>query len=450
NVIYILTSYPDGRPAETALTIVVDGREHALATGPYGLAEFIYIPTEFTARFDVRARDAQGAEGRGTFSFDPDRAAATLLLRADRAVYEVGDTLLAEALLGGTEEIVARTVYLDAVLAEQTIATFSAPVEDGRAVFALDLDGTMIGTLELYAYHVLPGGEIVRGDRTVVVNAPRQVLVAVSADQDEYRPGETAHLELQSDQPAALGIGVVDESVYAIETQPPSFARAYFLLEQELLKQQAPVPGFDLPAMVAAETEIQAAQNVAAQAALSGVSAPGHTLSVRSAPGPGEDAAVQAARARRTVLSNRLGILLALLPLLLSGVVVQGLRPTGVLEQALRRVAVGFLVSCVASPLLILVVGGVMWLLWAVLGVGAPVLVLLGVLGLLGWLVAHGWRQRDARVQLATGLFAAYLALGGMLVILAARGGDLQGTLLALVMLTFLLAVAALATLGQG
>ena len=51
---------------------------------------------------------------------------------------------------------------------------------------------------------------------------------------------------------------------------------------------------------------------------------------------------------------------------------------------------------------------------------------LLAVVVLLIYLAAHGWRRRDARVQLATGLLGSYLALGGLLVHLAARGGDLQ------------------------
>jgi len=94
--------------------------------------------------------------------------------------------------------------------------------------------------------------------------------------------------------------------------------------------------------------------------------------------------------------------------------------------------------------------GGAMWLLWAILGVGAPATILLIVVALLIGLAIHGWRRHDARVQLATGLLAAYLALGGLLVTLAARGGDPPGVLLALISITFLLAVAALATLGQG
>jgi len=104
----------------------------------------------------------------------------------------------------------------------------------------------------------------------------------------------------------------------------------------------------------------------------------------------------------------------------------------------------------VASPLAALVVGGMMWLLWALLGVGAPLAVLAAVVVLLGGLAVHGWLRRDVRTQLATGLLAAYLAFGGLLVMLAARGGELRTALLMLIAAAFLLAVAALATLGQG
>ncbi|MEA3339366.1 MAG: alpha-2-macroglobulin family protein, partial [Chloroflexota bacterium] len=58
--------------------------------------------------------------------------------------------------------------------------------------------------------------------------------------------------------------------------------------------------------------------------------------------------------------------------------------------------------------------------------------------------------RRDTRVQLATGLLAAYVSLGGLLVTLAARGGTPAGLLLALIVVTFLLTVVALVVLGQG
>ncbi len=443
NGIFILTSYPDGRPVATTLTVAVDGAEHTLVTDSYGLAEFRHVPTGPATRLEIHARDAQGAAGDAAFTFESDRAPQTLLLRAEQAAYEVGDTLRAEALVAGVGDAV---VYLDVVRARQTIAALSALAEDGRAVLALDLDGTMVGTLELHAYTLLSDGSVAGDTRLVIVDTPRQVAVALSADRDEYRPGETARLQFQTSlsagQPvqSALGIGVVDESVYALETQSPGFVRAYFILEQELRERS--VPSLDVPALL--DAEVKAAQDVAARAAWAGAQGTSFTLSEKSTAGQRRDLTALVA------LSNRLGLLLALLPLLLSVVVARGLGPSGVLGRALRRVGSGGLALLIASPLLALVVGGAMWLLWAALGVGAPALVLLTVIVLLLGLVVHGWRRRDTRVQLATGLLAAYLVLGGLLVGLAARGGDPAGLLLALVAVAFLLTVAALAVLGQG
>jgi hypothetical protein len=463
NKIFVLTSYPDGQPAETTLSIVVEDTEHTLATGPYGLAEFRYTPGDRSARLDIRAQDGRGAEGSATFSLDAEQAPATLILRTERAVYEVGDTLRAETLAGGMGEATPQAVYLDVVRAGQTIATLSAPITDGRATFALDLDGTMMGTLELHAYSILSDGSTVQDTRLAIVDAPRQVAVAVSTDRADpatYRPGDTAHLQIQTSigsagssqggpVQSALGIGVVDESVTAVETQPPGFAQAYFLLEREALKRRAQVPGLDLVSLVGTEAEetIEAAQDVAARAALAGAQAPSFTLSAQSVAEPKADKAAQAALSR---LSNRLIFLLILLPLALSTIVARGLWPSRVLGRALHRVAVGGLVLLFVSPLVALVVGGGMWLFWAILGVGAPVTILLIVIAALVGLAIHGWRQRDARLQLMTGLLAAYLALGGMLVMLAAQGGDPGGLLLALIAVTFLLTVVAVATLGQG
>lgn len=447
NVIFVLTSYPDGQPAETGLTVTVEGQAHTLATGRYGLAEFRYVPPSRTLQMDIRARDAQGLEGRAVFAFESDRAPQTLLLRVERVAYEVGETLRAEVLTAD-----AGTVYLDVVRTRQTIAALSAPVENGRAVFALDLDGTMVGTLELHAYCVLADGSTVQDTRLVIVDAPRQIAVAIRADRESYRPGDTAHLEFQTtltpstgvqlNAPAALGIAVVDESVYALETQPPGFVRAYFLLERELQARQA--QGLDVPTLLDAQAEMRAAQDKAARAAWAGVQGTAATL-VRSTAAPREDMV-----ARLAPHANRIGVVLVLLPLLLSAVVAQGLRLSGMLKEALRRVAIGTLTLFLASPLVALVGGGAMLLLWLALHTGALVIVLVAVAAIWIGLTIYGWARRDTRLQLATGLLAAYLVLGGLLVILAARGGMPHGVLLALIVAGFLLTVAALAVLGQG
>jgi anti-sigma factor RsiW len=452
NAVFIMTAYPDGQPAQTTLTVEAERRSQTLTTNPYGLAEFRYVPGT-SSQITIRAEGAQGNQGEAAFSFQRDSSSRVILLRTERVAYEVGDTLRAEVLTAGLEES-ARTIYLDVVRSRQTIAALSAPIQDGRAAFALDLDDTMVGTLELHAY-VIAKDAIVRDTRLVIVDTPRQVAVAVSADRQSYRPGETAHLEIQTaltapnqptDQPiqAALGIGVVDESVYALETLPPGFVRAYFLLEQELAERGA--QGLDVPALLDAKEEIRETQDMAARAAWAGVPGTAFSLAETSTARPAGDAA----RVARVALANRIGLALAALPLLLGGVVIQALRLSGTLKRALRRTLIGVLILFIASPVVGLVAGGVLLLLWAVLSIGAPLLILLAIVALLGWLAVHGWHRRDTRAQLVSGLLAAYLILAALLVALAARGGDPVSLVIALVVITFLLALIALATLGQG
>jgi anti-sigma factor RsiW len=449
NLVYIMSAYPNGQPAPTTLTIEAEGETHTLATDPHGLAEFHYVP-DASSQIEIHARDARDNQGDATFIFQRDESPQVILLHTERAAYEVGDTLRAEVLAAGLEDP-AQTVYLDIVRVKQTIATLSTQAQDGRATFALDLDGTMVGTLELHAYTIGANGEFVRDTRLVIVDAPRQVAVAMSADRESYHPGETAHVQVQTvltptDQPvqAALGIGVVDESVYALETRPPDFVRAYFLLEQELTGRG--VQGLDVPTLLDAEEELRTSQDVAARAAWAGVPGTDFSLVETSTAEAERDTALAA----RIILANRVGLVLTTLPLLLGGVVVQGLRLRGVLKPTLRRVGIGTLILFIATPVVAPIVGGAMWLLWLAIGVAAPVMILLVIIALLAWLAVHGWLRRDARAQLAAGLLAAYLALAGLLVFLAARGGDPAGLVTALIVLTFLLALAAVAMLGQG
>ncbi len=447
NTVFVMTSYPDGTPAETTLTVAIAGREYSAVTS-YGLAELRFTPMAGIATLRIAARDAEGAEGREIVTLRADMSASVLLLRAERAAYTVGDTLRLEALLSGD----AQTVYLDVIHARQTAAVLSAPVVDGRATFALDLDNTHVGALELRAYTISPEGALTTDTRLVVVDAPSRVTVDVAADRESYYPSETAQVRIQTNRQvdgslvpvqAALGIAVVDASVYALDTLPPGFARAYFLLEQAMLERRDEA-GLDALALLAAEADARAAQDVAAQAAWAGAPVADFSLRATATATPVDEAA----RARHT-LAGRLALVLAVMPLLVSIIVVRGLAPVGVLGRALRRLGWGLLGAVILAPL---AVGGAMFALLL-----PPALLAVVIVGLLSLLLVllcvaliHGWRRRDTRVQLVAGLLAVYLLLGGILVTLAAQGDGPAGWLLALLVTTFLLLIGALALLGQG
>ena len=78
-------------------------------------------------------------------------------------------------------------------------------------------------------------------------------LVNLTAGQETYKPGDTATLNLQVDGmdgaavQSALGLAIVDESVFALAEQDPGFARLYFMLEAEILTPRYDIHGLSVP-----------------------------------------------------------------------------------------------------------------------------------------------------------------------------------------------------------
>jgi len=255
NILYVLTSYPDGTPAESSLTIdLYDvGQTLQAGTGPYGLAEVRFTPANPYVSLIIQAHDSSGNTAQREFYFEGEYNDESILLRPDRPVYQVGEAMTLTILAsqpGGT-------AYLDIVREGQTVSTRSVEISNGRAEVAVDLTPDLFGTLELHAYKILSWGGITRDTRLVVVENAAGLDLSLATDREVYRPGEQAGLDVQvSDKSnqagvqSALGIAIVDESVFALAEQDPGFAKLYFLLEQEILTPRYDLHGFSIPDLV--------------------------------------------------------------------------------------------------------------------------------------------------------------------------------------------------------
>ena len=276
NILYILTSYPDGSPADVDLEVLLQstGETFRAQSGPYGLAEVRFIPNSPFQPVQINARDQQGASAQKSFNFEGQWAEETVILRPEKPVYKVGETMNLTVL---TTQPVG-TVYLDIVREGQTVSTRTVEVEAGRGEAAIDLTPDLYGTLELHAYKVLHQGTITRDTRLVVVDAATDLTLGIHPDQEVYRPGDSAGLDLQvagsdgNGAQAAIGLAIVDESVFALADQDPGFARLYFLLEEEILKPRIDLHGFSVPQLMidqpAGDPALVRAQEGAAQASL--------------------------------------------------------------------------------------------------------------------------------------------------------------------------------------
>lgn len=182
-------------------------------------------------------------------------ADSALLLRTDRVLAQVGDTITATAYSNATRG----TIYFDLVKDRQTMLTAAADLKDGQATTPLTLTPELSGTVWLSAYRILPGGDIVRATRPLFVNPANDLHIALHSDHDTYRPGPDNVAQVHfavtdaKGQPvaAALGINVVDESLFAIQEMQPGMEKVYFYLEKELATPRYEIHGFELPVIVA-------------------------------------------------------------------------------------------------------------------------------------------------------------------------------------------------------
>ncbi len=228
NRVHVVVTTPDGAPVETNVTC--NGKE--ARTSAAGFASFPVIPALHNPM--VLELKAQGAAARIEIPVEGTRE--SILLRIDKAIYEAGQTAMIEAF--STRK--TGTVFLDVVKKGQTVLTTTAELENGRAAYPLALDPSLFGAIELHAYVIDAGGDIVRDTKVAYVQPPRSLQVRVTTGLPEYRPGAACTIDFRvTDQDgagrqAALGIIIVDESVYALQDMQPGLEKIYFTLEKEL------------------------------------------------------------------------------------------------------------------------------------------------------------------------------------------------------------------------
>ncbi len=235
NVVYLFTSYPDGRPARTRIS--VSGIHRELVSSPLGVARVELTPEAEQVFWTVRAVDDAGRVGRREVVLECGKAADDFLVRTDAAVYDGGKTMHVLALGSGNEP-----VFLDLIKDGQTMLTDMIPMSKGTGQYDFDLPPGLFGTLELSAYRYGAAGLPVRKTQVIYVRPADAVKIETTLDRQEYRPGGRAKISfrLTDEQnrplPGALSLAAVDEAVFSVLGQRPGMEGAFFTLEQELLQ----------------------------------------------------------------------------------------------------------------------------------------------------------------------------------------------------------------------
>ncbi|MDO8588881.1 MAG: alpha-2-macroglobulin family protein [Armatimonadota bacterium] len=242
NVIYVVVSYPDGTPAKAS---VVMNNGKPVRTNQYGLAEFEITPKDASTNLTVSAVDDKGRGATITASFEVAQGEESLLLRVDKAIATVGDELGVSVLSSARSGY----VYLDIVKEGQTMLTSSLSFNKGEGRAVVPLGPDLFGSLKVHAYRISRSGNIIRDTRTLYVNPANDLRIAVSADKKTHLPGEEARISFDVKDrrgkglAAALGVSIVDESVFALQEMQPGLEKIYFMLEKELAEPKFEIHG---------------------------------------------------------------------------------------------------------------------------------------------------------------------------------------------------------------
>ena len=260
NQVYVVASHPDGSVAKPKLKIQSGWlkKEISEQCDENGIASFDITPEpntkiELTVEAELDGKTVI-LKKELMSGLDQNR----MLIRPDKAVYRIGDVMTVEVF---APDQAGEAVYLDIIKNNQTMLTHTLRPQNGKASIQQAIDIELSGTLELNAYRIRGDGNMVRDTRRVVALRSDDLQIDLTPDLDEYEPGQPAKLKItvrdQNGAPvrAALGMHIVDESVYSLSEKEPGLAKVFFAIERELLEPKIEIHGFHLDKAITLSAE---------------------------------------------------------------------------------------------------------------------------------------------------------------------------------------------------
>jgi uncharacterized protein YfaS (alpha-2-macroglobulin family) len=271
NQIFLLTSYPDGTPARTDLTIrAADNVEQRAATDDGGVAVIRIKAGAGTQALTVEATDKEGNHVSSSVPLQTRGGQDQILLRTERVVYRAGEAIELKVF----STVRRGTAYVDIVKEGQTVLTRDLDIENGEAQLTLAAMPELAGTVDFNAYLFGRDARPVADHRLVFVQPADELKIEASANARVYKPGGEARIRFRVTNAkgqgvsAALGLQVVDEAVFALAEKRPGFEKVFFYLEQEVLKPRYEIHSIGMPEVVEPAEESKVEQHDRAARAL--------------------------------------------------------------------------------------------------------------------------------------------------------------------------------------
>lgn len=233
--VFLFVSYADGRPAEN-VSIEVPALDIKTQSNDHGVAECTITARRHSTTLSFQLKDDAGGTSEPELTLNCSERSDAYVLATDLAVYREGETVQLTAYGSGTTP-----VYVDVMQDGQTHLTAAIEFQDGRGDTHIDLPTDLSGTVELCAYRMTDEDVPLRKVRVIQVDGRQSLEVKVTPDRSEYRPGETARLQIQtrsqSGRPvaSAVTLAAVDEAVFSVLGQQSGAAVLPGIYDETLL-----------------------------------------------------------------------------------------------------------------------------------------------------------------------------------------------------------------------
>jgi uncharacterized protein YfaS (alpha-2-macroglobulin family) len=270
NQVFILTSYPDGTPAQAELRVHAPGTADQTASTDKGGIAIVSLRGGGDTTLQVEAKDHGGNQASSSIPLQSRSGSDQILLRSERAVYRSGERIQLQVFSTRARG----SAYVDVIKGGQTVSTRDLDVVNGRADLAFIATPDMAGTVEFNAYLFGEDARPVGDHRLVFVQPADELKIETTLDSSEYKPGGEARIGFHVTNSrgegvqAALGLQVVDQAVFALAEKQPGFAKVFFYLEQEAMKPRYEIHSLGLPEAISSVTPAELSQRDRAARAL--------------------------------------------------------------------------------------------------------------------------------------------------------------------------------------
>jgi hypothetical protein len=255
NQVFVLTSYPDGTPAQAEVKVrAPNSPDQTAGTDAGGVAIVRLNGTEQMTKVRIDARDSDGNRASVPVELDSRTGPDPVMLRSERGLYRAGEPIRLQILCARTKG----SAYVDVVKDGQTIATHDLDIVNGSAHLEFAATAGMAGTVELNAYVFGRDGRPSGDHRLIFVQPADELRIETTTNVPVYRPGDEARIGFRVTNQrgegvqAALGLEVVDQAVFALAEKQPGFAKVFFYLEQEMMKPRYEIHSIGLPVVISA------------------------------------------------------------------------------------------------------------------------------------------------------------------------------------------------------